>query len=89
MNEFATLVGETFCDLQASHIAMTRMLRAIIATHPDPKALRDAWHRYAAMPVVEAEIQKAADPSKMVATQALLDELQQWNSILEEDLSGA
>lgn len=72
--------------LQAGQIAQTRMLRAIISTHPDPAALRQAWASYSVPSVTDAALEKAANPDRVALQEALLQALADWSRRLEGDL---
>lgn len=86
MEEVFAQITEAIRNLQASQIAATRMIRAIISTHPDPVALRKAWQSYASPSIVEAEIRKASDPDRLAIHQALLQALKDWDGRLDRDL---
>ena len=84
--QFATSVAEAIRGLQAAEIAQARVLRAIIASHPDPDALREAWRRYAAPSIADASLSVATDPQRQAVHQALADALAQWDGYLAHDL---
>lgn len=77
---------EVIRSLQANQIAQSRVLRAIISTHPDPDALRAAWRNFSVPSVVEAELAKVSDPARVAVHGDLLDALQAWTERLERDL---
>lgn len=77
---------EVINGLQAGQIAQARMLRAIISSHPNPAALRAAWHRFAGAPMADAAASKVLDPRRAAAHHALVQALQDWTDRLEADL---
>lgn len=79
-------IADAIRGLQAGQIASTRMLRAIISTHPDPDALRKAWFRYCDAPLASAATSKVIDPARESAHSALVQALQDWTDRLGVDL---
>lgn len=73
-------------DLQAAQIAQSRVIRAIIASHPAPDALREAWHRYASPAIAEASTAQIADPERHAVHSALAQAMSDWDARLERDL---
>lgn len=73
-------------QLQAGQIAQARVIRALIASHPDPDAMRRAWHAYASPSIADAGLAKLGDPSRLEAHQAVADAIQDWDERLEQDL---
>lgn len=84
--EFARQIGDAIRGLQAGQIAQTRMLRALISTHPNPDALREAWTGFAAGPSAAAATSKVIDPGRAAMHEALARALDDWTRRLEEDL---
>lgn len=84
--EFAGQIEDAIRGLQAGQIAQTRMLRAIISTHPAPDALREAWKRFHAGPAASAATSKVIDPRRAAMHEALAQSLDDWTRRLEEDL---
>jgi len=76
-------IAKALRELQAGQIAQTRVLRALIASHPDPDAL---WHRYSAPSAAEAATAKVLNPERSPVHAAVADALQAWNERLEADL---
>ena len=79
-------IAEALRYLQAGQIAQTRMLRAIISTHPDGDALRAAWRNFSAPSIADAELAKISDPAQRAVHADLLEALQAWGERLERDL---
>lgn len=85
--DFAALI-QAIRELQAGQIAQTRVLKAIIASHPDRDALREAWRRLSSASIADAALSSAADPSRRAIFEALTAALQDWDSRLAEDPQG-
>lgn len=79
-------IAKALRDLQAGQIAQTRVLRALIASHPDPDALRAAWHRYSSPSAADAATAKVLNPERSPVHAAVAEALQAWNERLEADL---
>lgn len=73
-------------DLQAGQIAQARVLRALIASHPDPDAMREAWRRYAAPSIAGAGISQATEPARRAVHDAMSQALADWDERLARDL---
>jgi hypothetical protein len=86
MEDFVAQVTNAIRDLQAGQIAQTRMLRAVISTHPNADGLRRAWREFSAPSIVEAELAKTTDPTRRAMHEALLLALKDWDDRLERDL---
>lgn len=82
------IVSEAIRGLQAGQIAQGRILRALISSHPNPEALRAAWHRYYGGPVASSSVSKVTDPAREVMHDAVLQAMRDWDRRLEEDLRG-
>lgn len=85
---FKGIVG-AIRNLQAAQIAQTRVLRALIASHPDPDAMREAWRRYSSGSIADASLAKTTDPERLAVHEAMAEALQAWDARLEQDLPGA
>lgn len=72
--------------LQANQIAQTRMLRALIASHPAPDALRLAWKAFSVPSAVDASLGRISDPSQATAHDAVAQAIRAWDARLERDL---
>lgn len=83
--EFFARIAETLRDLQAARIAQARMLRSLIASHPNPDALREAWLRFSSASISDASTSKALNPELQAIDEALLLALKDWGDHLEED----
>lgn len=83
--EALELLVEAIRNLQAGQIAQARVLRAIIASHPLPLALQDAWREYAAPSIADVELSKIADPSRRAIHDALALALSDWDAYLARD----
>ena len=81
-----TSLRDAINGLQAGQIAQARMLRALISTHPNPDALREAWTQFCGGPMASAATSKVTDPDREPAHQALVQALQDWTHRLERDL---
>lgn len=79
-------IAEAIRGLQAAQISNTRMLRAIISSHPNPDALKEAWHRFSSTSIADVEMQIAADPARRKMHEALGEALTDWSKRLEQDL---
>lgn len=79
-------IADAIIGLQAGQIAQARMLRALIASHPRPVALRDAWNRFSAPSIANAEASRAIDPARATVHAALARELEDWSRRLAQDL---
>jgi len=84
---FKDRVTETLRYLMAEDVARTRLLRALVSTHPDPAAMRDAWLRYSANLQSNAALAATLDPKRRAVMQAELEAFARWTSYLAEDLS--
>lgn len=80
-------IAEAIIGLQAGQVAQTRMLRAVISSHPNPVALRKAWRSFSAPSIADAEVSKISEPSRFPMHDALLQALQDWDAYLDRDLS--
>jgi len=89
MELFEQAVAEALRGLQAGQIAQARMLRAIISTHPDPGALREAWRGFSAASIAEASLSAISDPKRREMHEALARAIRDWDERLERDLPGA
>lgn len=76
---------EAIRNLQAGQTAQGRVLRAIIASHPDPAALQHAWRAYAAPSIADAELSKIADPNRRAIHEALALAFSDWDACLARD----
>ena len=79
-------IAEAIRGLQAGQIAQARMVRALISSHPDPDALRAAWHHYAAPSAADAATAKVLDPKRAQMHEAVSEAIQAWNDRLDADL---
>ena len=86
LNEAFEGIVEAIRDLQAGQIANTRLLRAIISSHPDPAALREQWNRFSSTSAADVEMQIAADPARRKTREALVRALKDWSERLDQDL---
>ena len=77
---------EAVRHLQANQIAQSRVLRALIASHPNPKALREAWSRYVSPSLADASLSRVSDPGREPVHSAMLEALQDWDERLASDL---
>lgn len=77
MDELAEVISE----LQAAQIAQSRVLQALIETHPAPKALKETWLRYGS-PVAASAATDAAMKDR-AADRALLYHLDRWSQRIE------
>jgi hypothetical protein len=80
-------IGEALRGLQANQIAQTRLLRAMLKTHPDPESMRAAWRDFSAPLIADAEMSKAGDPGRLAAHQARLEALREWDARVQDDLA--
>lgn len=76
---------EAVRQLQANQIADALMIRAIIASHPDPDCLHAHWDAFYAKALSEFGLSKAAEPHRALVHQACADAATRWNLQIDED----
>lgn len=79
-------LAETLRYLMASNIAQARVLRALIASHPNPVAVRGAWLRYGSPSAADAAMKRITDPSREAMQAEIQQCLKDWSERLEADL---
>lgn len=84
--EFVERMIESVRDLQAARIAQARMLRALIASHPNPDALREAWHRFSSPSISDASTSRVLNPERQAIHDAMLLAMKDWGDRLAADL---
>lgn len=77
---------DTVRELQAQQIAQSRMLRALIASHPAPDALRLAWSAFSVPSLVDTSLARISEPDRALIHDAIADAIQAWTARLERDL---
>ena len=68
--------------LQAECNAQAQMLMALISSHPDQDALRQAWDARIAASMAMAATQKAAAPERAAVYERLIQGMQRWTDRL-------
>jgi len=79
-------IADAIRGLQAGQIAQTRVLRALIASHPDPDAMRAAWLRYSSVSASDAATAKVLDPQRSAIHEANEQAIADWSQRVAQDL---
>ena len=77
-------VSDALRGLQANMTAQALVLKALIATHPDPSALLDEWRRRSSAAQASVSLGAVTDAQRRPAYDALSQALQQWEARLAE-----
>jgi hypothetical protein len=79
-------IAEAIRGLQAGQIAQARVLRALIASHPDPDAMRAAWLAFSSVSASDAATSKVLNPQRAAIHQANEEAIADWTRRVEQDL---
>jgi hypothetical protein len=79
-------LADAILALQAGQIAQTRMLRALIASHPAPEALRLAWEAFAIPTLTANAVHRIGGTRPPKIHDAVETAMREWSERLAADL---
>lgn len=74
-------------DIKAQITFMHRVLRAVVRSHPNPEALRDAWQEESSEALAHLGIQQVALDAADDVTQAYQKAFWQWAGLISEEVN--
>lgn len=72
-------------EIKAQITFMHRVLRAVVRSHPNPEALRDAWQEESSEALAHLGIRQVALDAADDVTQAYQKAFWQWTGLISEE----